>query len=76
MVKVTLRDVNDNRPVFVPSQYNVNLGGDAATSSVIVIVRATDADSGPGGQVRYSVVSGNTQNLFSIEESSGEVVKW
>lgn len=76
MVKIQLTDVNDNRPIFYPREYNVSLreGGvsSSATNPVVVVV-ATDADSGRFGQVQYRIVSGNEANLFRIERNTGEI---
>ena len=52
MVKVQLTDVNDNRPSFYPHQYNVSLRENHVSSSPVVVVVATDKDSGTYGQVR------------------------
>ena len=72
MVKVSLRDVNDNVPSFDPGQYNVNLQEDAAPGSdVVVVVRATDPDSGQYSQVTYSISGGNNGNVFTIDANSG-----
>ena len=51
MVKVQLTDVNDNRPTFYPKQYNVSLRENHVSSSPVVVVVATDTDSGTYGQV-------------------------
>lgn len=36
-----------------------------------MVVKATDADVGANAAVRYQIVSGNTQGLFTIDASSG-----
>ena len=72
MVKVTVRDVNDNVPRFDPTKYNVNLAEDVSAPYEVVIVRATDADAGRFGDVTYSIVSGNNQNAFDINSQSGK----
>ena len=72
MVKISIEDVNDNRPVFYPSQYNVNIKENSQTGSEVVVVRATDHDSGNFGKVKYTVSSGNEQGLFSIDSASGK----
>ncbi|KAK3699950.1 hypothetical protein QZH41_016609, partial [Actinostola sp. cb2023] len=43
-VTIVIRDVNDNSPVFNPSQYNEKVYEDVAVGSTLVRVRATDAD--------------------------------
>lgn len=46
VVKVDVQDVNDNWPVFSPSEYNVSIVWSPTEQGPIVTVRAKDADSG------------------------------
>ncbi|ALC37924.1 ds [Drosophila busckii] len=76
MIKLQLLDVNDNRPVFYPREYNVSLreaSPSTATATPIVAVVATDADAGDFGKVFYRIVAGNEAGIFRIERSSGEI---
>ncbi|XP_030238562.1 protein dachsous [Drosophila navojoa] len=78
MIKLQLTDVNDNRPVFYPREYNVSLreSGPAqgsGTSMPIVAVVATDPDAGSFGQVSYRIVAGNEGGIFRIDRNSGEI---
>lgn len=76
MVKVQVTDVNDNRPIFYPSQYNVSLRESGASPSghaPVVVVAATDLDSGRAGTITYKIVSGNEAGLFRIDHNSGEI---
>jgi protocadherin-16/23 len=73
MVKIQLRDINDNRPVFYPAQYDVNLEQNSASGTEIVAVHATDGDSGVFGTLTYRITSGNTQALFAIDASTGVI---
>jgi len=78
MIKMQLTDVNDNRPVFYPREYNVSLRESSnaptqASSTPIVAVVATDPDSGIFGQVSYRIVAGNEAGIFRIDRSSGEI---
>lgn len=74
MVKIQLIDVNDNWPTFFPREYNVSLrSGTSSSGSVVVIVAATDKDSGRFGVVSYQIVSGNEGNLFRIDRMTGEL---
>ena len=73
MVKVTVTDVNDNRPVFYPTRYTVNLEDSSSTGTEVVAVQATDTDSGNFGTVTYTISSGNTNNQFSIDTQSGVI---
>ncbi|CAH1803297.1 unnamed protein product, partial [Owenia fusiformis] len=73
MVKVTLIDVNDNYPEFYPRVYTVNLKENSPLHSEVVVVRATDADSGSFGQVTYEIIRGNEAGHFGINRSTGVI---
>ncbi|KAM3963659.1 dachsous cadherin-related 1 [Aphomia sociella] len=75
MVKIQLLDINDNVPAFAAKDYNVSLKeGRISTSEPIVAVSATDADSGRFGTVTYRIVSGNDNDVFRIDRSTGEIL--
>ena len=67
--------MNDHSPVFDPpsGEYNASYPENIAVGSFIASVTASDMDSGPQGEVYYSIVGGNTGNKFSVNTSSGEV---
>ena len=73
MVKVQVGDVNDNHPAFYPRQYNVSLRENQARTAPVVVVAATDRDSGNNGRIRYAIVRGNDYGIFRIDADSGEV---
>eukprot|EP00794_Sanderia_malayensis_P007199 gene7199-8005_t len=72
IVKVIIDDVNDNAPLFNPTQYTGNITENSNIGTSILQVHATDPDLGTYGQVKYSVDS-TTDALrrFSIGETSG-----
>lgn len=76
MVKIQLTDINDNRPIFYPREYNVSLR-ETITSTLsttpVVVVVATDPDSGRFGTVSYRIVAGNEAGIFRIDRNSGEL---
>ncbi|NXN10050.1 CAD23 protein, partial [Indicator maculatus] len=74
-VYVTVLDVNDNRPIFLQSSYEVSVPEDIPAASSIVQVKATDADEGINGRVWYRIVKGNEHNHFRINPSSGLVMR-
>lgn len=57
MVKVDVQDVNDNWPIFSPSEYNVSIVWSPTEQGPIVTVRAKDVDSGSFGVVSYYMIS-------------------
>ena len=79
LIAVNIIDVNDNEPVFLPTDYSVKLSWNTATdswdhesSSPILSVRATDADDkGPNSEITYEIVDGNDEGLFSLNPQSG-----
>ncbi|XP_076332831.1 LOW QUALITY PROTEIN: protein dachsous-like [Tachypleus tridentatus] len=73
MIKVQVIDVNDNRPIFYPREYNVSLREQTSVSSSVVVVVASDSDSGIYGRVTYSIVDGNDSGFFKIDENTGEI---
>ena len=71
MVKINVRDVNDNRPIFYPASYSFNLAPSSQQGTEVAVVKATDSDSGTFGTVTYSISGGNSQGYFGIGETSG-----
>ncbi|NXE47806.1 CAD23 protein, partial [Casuarius casuarius] len=72
-VYITVLDVNDNRPIFLQSSYEVSVPEDIPAASSIV--KATDADEGINGRVWYRIVKGNEHNNFRINPSTGLVMR-
>ncbi|XP_065883105.1 protocadherin Fat 4-like [Dysidea avara] len=68
-VIVSVTDINDNAPTFQQSSYTVRVREDAATSSEILTVLATDDDEtgNPNSQIDYSFQPDNA--VFSISGS-------
>ncbi|XP_078609705.1 protocadherin Fat 4-like isoform X2 [Branchiostoma floridae x Branchiostoma japonicum] len=70
-VVITVNDINDNAPVC-PTFYSVLVSDATLTNSIIETVVCTDADISPNIAMSYSIVTGNTNNDFSID-STGDV---
>ncbi|XP_051506956.1 cadherin-23-like isoform X2 [Myxocyprinus asiaticus] len=72
-VIVYVEDVNDEPPDFTQSQYNrLGLRETAGIGTSVVVVRATDPDTGDGGAVAYALVSGSDRK-FEVDISTGLV---
>ncbi|XP_072881460.1 cadherin-23 [Hemitrygon akajei] len=70
-VIVYVEDVNDEVPVFTQQQYNrLGLRETAGIGTSVIVVRATDRDTGAGGIVAYTILTGS-EGKFSIDESTG-----
>ena len=53
-VSVTVLDVNDHRPVFSDTMYELNVAEDTSVNSRFRVVSATDSDSNTNAQITYS----------------------
>ncbi|KAG7314164.1 hypothetical protein KOW79_022660 [Hemibagrus wyckioides] len=70
-VTVTLQDLNDNAPVFKQSYYRTAVWEGQIPNTYVMQVLAVDADSGVNGQIDYSIVDGNQNNVFIIDSVRG-----
>ncbi|NXA43653.1 PCDG2 protein, partial [Eudromia elegans] len=52
-IRINVTDANDNAPVFSKSAYEARVRENVATGSLVLQVRATDADAGSNGRVSY-----------------------
>lgn len=69
-------DINDNKPKFDQSLYIVELLENAKLDSLVMIMNATDEDSGLNGQIDYlfgQPLSKTIQKHFKIDKLSGEI---
>ncbi|KAM4622047.1 protocadherin Fat 4 [Polymixia lowei] len=71
-VNITLRDINDNRPVFYPVQYFANVKENEPSGSYVTTVSATDPDLGRNGTVKYIITAGDTSK-FHINSNTGKI---
>lgn len=73
---IRVLDENDNAPVFVDVSDNqlVYIPSDARPGERVYKVRATDADVGKNGKIRYSIEDGNEDDTFSMVQDNGELV--
>ena len=72
---LTMRIVykNEYSPVFSTNIDTKLIPEHVAVGTVIYQVTAADADCGPDGQVEYSITSGNTGRVFTIDRTSGNL---
>lgn len=73
-VFIYIEPSNEAVPTFNQTVYDCSLPEDTSIGSTICTVTATDIDSGPDGDISYSITSGNDDNIFAINSSSGEVI--
>uniref|UniRef100_A0A8C3FEP6 Neural-cadherin n=1 Tax=Chrysemys picta bellii TaxID=8478 RepID=A0A8C3FEP6_CHRPI len=67
--------VNDNVPFFTSSTYKVSVPEEAAIGTSVAQVLATDLDSGPYGEVQYSILKDPSEHyrFFTIGPETGIV---
>ena len=70
-VEITVRDVNDNSPVFDPKVYRETVSEEAVPGAPVVVVTAVDADANEHGRVSYAIESGNDRASFHIISQMG-----
>ncbi|KAK6174042.1 hypothetical protein SNE40_017388 [Patella caerulea] len=74
---INVTDVNDNKPRFLNTVYNVSVNETAPVNVTIVTVSATDPDSNQNGQITYRFSSRQTDfdvvNYFSVNSRNGDV---
>ncbi|XP_060936054.1 protocadherin gamma-A12-like isoform X6 [Limanda limanda] len=75
VIHVTVLDANDNAPVFSQALYTASLPENSALDTVVVTVRATDADEGVNGDVTYDFghVTEVVKKVFSIDRKNGKI---
>uniref|UniRef100_A0A4W4G6F7 FAT atypical cadherin 4 n=1 Tax=Electrophorus electricus TaxID=8005 RepID=A0A4W4G6F7_ELEEL len=71
-VNVTIKDINDNRPVFYPVQYFANIKENEPSGSYVTTVSASDPDLERNGMVRYAITAGDTFK-FHINSDTGRI---
>lgn len=72
MAKVVILDVNDHSPTFMSFPI-AHIKEDARVGSLVHHITAQDPDEGRNGRVTYSILSGNENLAFMLDESSGIV---
>ncbi|XP_029442811.1 protocadherin Fat 1 isoform X2 [Rhinatrema bivittatum] len=70
ILKVSLEDVNDNPPKFIPPNYHVKIREDLPIGTVVMWLEAHDPDVGQSSQVRYNLIDTGDGN-FDVDKLSG-----
>lgn len=66
IVVVTVRDVNDNAPVFNQTIYRASVYENEAAGTAVVTVLATEKDAGDNGKITYSITFGDPSKQYRI----------
>ena len=72
-LQISVRDINDNAPVFEKKLYNTSVRESLPIGSPIVRIRATDEDYEDNGRVSYFLNGAGGDNLFRIDSTTGVV---
>ncbi|XP_034242059.1 cadherin-related tumor suppressor-like [Thrips palmi] len=72
-VNVYIADVNDNPPRFLRTPYRTQMSEGASVSTQVLRVYTSDADEGLNGDVFYSILSGDPEGRFTIDEATGQI---
>ncbi|XP_050925633.1 protocadherin gamma-A5-like [Lates calcarifer] len=74
-IHVTVRDTNDNAPVFTQSIFKASVKENVPKGTLVVKLSATDADEGMNGRVTYHInrMSSNVAELFILDENTGDL---
>jgi protocadherin Fat 4 len=68
---VAITDVNDNAPYFEKNLYNVSVPENTVLQTTIFKVPASDNDHGSNSDLQYSILNGNLNTYFSLDENTG-----
>ncbi|KAM4795846.1 cadherin EGF LAG seven-pass G-type receptor 2 [Rhinophrynus dorsalis] len=68
---VNVTDANTHRPVFQSSHYTVSVREDQPAGTTVVVISATDEDTGENARITYLAEEGLTQ--FAIDPDTGAV---
>lgn len=61
---MSLRDVNDNAPIFLSANYSVSIPENSDPGRIIAVLRAEDLDSEANGQLSYFIAAGDLDGKF------------
>lgn len=70
-VTITLMNINDHAPRFLQDKYSASVRENAAILTSILTIKATDADAGDFGNVKYSIR--DITDTFAVDENTGVI---
>nr|XP_018896045.1 PREDICTED: fat-like cadherin-related tumor suppressor homolog isoform X2 [Bemisia tabaci] len=72
-VNITVRDFNDNPPLFRQIAFIAKIREDAHPGDIVTQVSATDLDSGLNGKIAFTIERGDSHQQFAIERDTGYI---
>ncbi|XP_060561268.1 LOW QUALITY PROTEIN: protocadherin Fat 1-like [Ruditapes philippinarum] len=74
VVRVKISDLNDNAPIFDQASYHCVITDQGERGQLVTKVSATDPDTSSAGLLRYSIIGGNDQHTFQMDEDRGIII--
>ena len=71
LVTVQLKDINESAPLLIEDTFSFNVNENSIAGTLVGQVIATDGD--PNDVLIYSIISGNTGNVFRMDEKTGKI---
>ncbi|XP_077993211.1 protocadherin Fat 4-like [Glandiceps talaboti] len=71
-LKLSISDVNDNKPVFDQALWNLTIPEDVPPGTIIATIAATDVDDNLNGEIMYYILDGS-DGKFRVDAVSGEL---
>nr|XP_047129597.1 fat-like cadherin-related tumor suppressor homolog [Hydra vulgaris] len=72
-ILVKVLDASNNFPFFVDSYKSINIEVKVSVRSIVYRVSAVDKDSRMNGVIGYKIKSGNINNIFDIDSTTGDI---
>lgn len=70
-ITITLKDENDNRPIFAHDYYSERILSSPKVGTRIAIIKAIDKDVGPNARIHYKIKRGHNEKYFTINSRTG-----
>ncbi|KAF0309990.1 Protein dachsous [Amphibalanus amphitrite] len=70
-ITINVLDLNDNSPTFATSSLTFSIQENSPIGFKVGTVEAIDRDAGENGRVSYTILSGNLNDTFDIDRSTG-----
>eukprot|EP00112_Aurelia_sp_Birch-Aquarium-sp1_P014283 Seg3075.2 transcript_id=Seg3075.2/GoldUCD/mRNA.D3Y31 product=Cadherin-23 protein_id=Seg3075.2/GoldUCD/D3Y31 len=72
-IVIDVTDVRDSNPRFLQSSYQTQLDENRPLGSAVIKVTAVDGDTSINHPIRYSIIGGNDEGMFKIDEQTGVI---
>lgn len=73
MLRVTLTDINDQKPEFNQTEYHAYLPENSPAKTFVYKATATDKDSPKNAIIQYTITGGSGKEFFNIDPQTGVI---